>query len=129
MVQWAGCSLVLDRGLDWLSTDNPLQSHALHQPRDSAAGDVKPFALHLSPNRAHAIDHEVLGENPGSLGLQCHIPSRAQRELLRVGPLGDMIVKGGWGDRQNAADRLDPMHTAMILDETDHSLNGRPSSA
>jgi len=36
---------------------------------------------------------------------------------------------GRWGDRQKLADRLDPMDGAMIIDERDHLLNGRSSSA
>jgi len=29
-----------------------------------------------------------------------------------------------WGDRQNRADRLDPMGVAVIVDEGDHGLTG-----
>src|SRR3546814_13733331 len=35
----------------------------------------------------------------------------------------------GWGDRQNPADRLDPIIIPMLINETDHRLNGRSSSA
>jgi hypothetical protein len=38
-------------------------------------------------------------------------------------------VVGRWGDRQHLADRLDPMRLAMIVDERDHGLNRRSSSA
>ena len=35
----------------------------------------------------------------------------------------------GRGDRQNLADRLDPIDIAMLVDEGDHRLSGRSSSA
>src|SRR5436190_13658840 len=38
-----------------------------------------------------------------------------------------MIGRGG--DRQHFADRLDPMDLTVIVDERDHRLNGRSSSA
>jgi hypothetical protein len=36
---------------------------------------------------------------------------------------------GGRGDRQHRADRLDPVGIAMIVDEGDHGLDRRSSSA
>jgi hypothetical protein len=36
---------------------------------------------------------------------------------------------GGRRDRQDLADRLDPIRLAMIVDERDHGLNRRSSSA
>jgi hypothetical protein len=38
-----------------------------------------------------------------------------------------MVGRGG--DRQNLADRLDPVDLAMIIDERDHGLYRRSSSA
>jgi hypothetical protein len=40
-----------------------------------------------------------------------------------------MRMVGAWGDRQNPADRLDPVSSAMIVDERDHGLDRRSSSA
>src|SRR4051812_40500673 len=40
-----------------------------------------------------------------------------------------MGVICGRGDRQHLADRLDPVDGAMLVDESDHFLNGRSSSA
>jgi hypothetical protein len=34
-----------------------------------------------------------------------------------------------WGDRQNPADRLDPISIPMLINKGDHRLNGRSSSA
>ena len=67
VIQRAGHRLIADRSLDGLATDNPLQSQTLHQARYSAAGNIEPVALHLSPDLAHAMDREVLGENPDNL--------------------------------------------------------------
>jgi len=50
------------------------------------------------------------------------------RHLLRISPLGEVIVVGGRGDRQDAADRLDPKSPAMIVDERDRGLYRRSSS-
>jgi hypothetical protein len=40
-----------------------------------------------------------------------------------------MGVVGRGGDRQNLADRLDPMRPKMIVDEGDYGLDRRSSSA
>ena len=40
-----------------------------------------------------------------------------------------MRMIGRWGDRQHPADRLDPIRPAVIVDEGDHGLNRRSSSA
>src|SRR5690606_8202891 len=40
-----------------------------------------------------------------------------------------MIMIGRRGDRQQFADRLDPVITAILIDERDHLRNGRSSSA
>ena len=40
-----------------------------------------------------------------------------------------MVVTGGRGNRQNLADRLDPIGPAIIMDEAGHLLNIRSSSA
>ena len=53
--------------------------------------------------------------------------SSAPRPAGRA-PFGDMGVVGRGGDRQDLADRLDPMRPTMIVDEGDHGLNRRSSS-
>src|ERR1700757_4162958 len=40
-----------------------------------------------------------------------------------------MLMVGGRGNRRDLADRLDPMRLAVIVDERDHGLNRRSSSA
>ena len=106
-----------------------LQAHGSHQPRHRAAGNLDALALQLPPDLAHAIDPEVLLEHAPNLGLQGGVPLRPRRQPGGIGPLGGMGVVGRRGDRQHLADRLDPIRLAVIVDEGDHGLNRRSSSA
>ena len=119
----------LHRRPDRLAADDALKADRPHQARHGAAGDLEALPPQLPPDLAHAIDLEVLGEDAADLGLQGRIPLRPRRQLGGIGPLGDMVVVGRWGDRQHLADRLDPMRLAVIVDERDHGLNRRSSSA
>src|SRR5262245_56819800 len=87
------------------------------------------LAPQLPPDFAHAIDSEVVIEDPAYLGLQGGVTLGSRRSLGRIGTPGDMSVISRRGDRQDSADRLDPMRLAMIVDEGDHGLNRRSSSA
>jgi hypothetical protein len=124
---WRG--LVLHRGADRLAADDALKAELGHQPFDRAARDSKAFAQHLAPDLACAIDLEVLGEDTLDLRFERHVPLRPGRKLLGIGTLSDLIMVGRRGDRQYLADRLDPVRLAVIVDERDHRLNGRSSSA
>jgi hypothetical protein len=77
----------------------------------------------------HAIDPEVLLEHAPDLDLQGRIVPGSAWQPLRVGPPRDMGVIRRRGDRQNLADRLDPVDGAVLVDEGDHGLNRRSSSA
>jgi hypothetical protein len=112
-----------------LSSDNALNIHVLHQPRDSAAGNVETLAAQLVPDLAHAVDAPVLLEDSPDLGAQRLIPVRTIRPPGRIGPLRQMIIVGGWGDRQHIADRLDPVRIPMRVNETHHHFDRRSSSA
>ena len=87
------------------------------------------LAPQLPPDLAHAIDLEVVIENSAYLGLQGDVTLGSRRSLGRISTPGDMSVIGRRGDRQDFADRLDPMRLAVIVDEGDHGLNRRSSSA
>jgi len=106
-----------------------LKAHPAHQPRHGAASDVEAFPPQLPPDLAHAVDAEVLLEHASHFDLQGFIALGPGRQPGRIAPLGDMAVVGGRGDRQHLADRLDPMRLAVIVDEGDHGLNRRSSSA
>lgn len=128
LIERTGCGLVANRGADRLAADSPFKAHFPHQSGDGASGDVEAFPLELPPDLAHAIDAEVLLEDAPHLGLQRLVALPPRRQPGGIVPLGDMVVVGRGGDRQHLADRLDPMRLAVIIDERDHSLNGRSSS-
>ncbi len=86
-------------------------------------------AAELPPDLAHPIDSEVLLPDPPDLRPKPGIPLRAGRETIRNDPAPGVLVIGRWGDRQNPADRLDPMDLAMRVNERDHVLDRRSSSA
>ena len=50
-------------------------------------------------------------------------------QLTRIDAPGDVGAIRRRGDRQNTADRLDPVHSAVLVNEGDHGLNRRSSSA
>ena len=105
------------------------QPHRPHQPSDRAARNIKAFAPQLPPDLAHAIDAKVGIEYAPHLDPERGVPPRSIRQLCRIIALRHMRMVGRWGDRQNLADRLDPMDGAMVVDKRDHLLNGRSSSA
>ncbi|MGY3146408.1 hypothetical protein ACVWYQ_003407 [Bradyrhizobium sp. USDA 3397] len=115
--------------LTGLPRDNPLQTHVPHQSRHRATGYIEAFALELAPDLAHAVDEEVLIEDAPNLDLQRGVVPCARRPLGRIAPFGHMGVVGRGGDRQHLADRLDPMRPTMIVNEGDHGLDRRSSSA
>lgn len=112
-----------------LAADNALNIHVLHQPRDRAASDNKALAAQLVPDLAHAVDAPVLFEDTPDLWPHRLVPARAIRPQGWIGPLGQMIIIGGRGDRQHVADRLDPVRITMRVDETHHHFDRRSSSA
>lgn len=124
----SGC-LGADRGYDRPAADDALQTHGAHQARHCAAGNGVAFAQQLTPYLPHAIDAEVLLECPQCLGHHRGIAPWPRRLPGRVAAAGGMRVVGGWGDRQQLADRHKPACLAMIVDEGNHGLNRRSSSA
>lgn len=121
--------LVADRREDLLAANDALKAEFAHQTGDSAAGDAVPLAPELTPDFAHAVDAEVLLEDPPNLDLQGEVTSRTLGQQGRIPPLGQVIMVGGGGDRQHFADRLDPELRPVIVYEGDHRLSGRSSSA
>ena len=105
----------------------PWKAHVPHQPGDRAARDAEALPPQLPPDLAHAIDAEVLLEYAADLRRVAADPASPQSG--GIGALGGMGMIGRRGDRQDLADRLDPVDLAMIVDEGDHGLNRRSSSA
>ena len=83
----------------------------------------------LPPDLADAVDAEVLLVHAPDLGIRADVAPGAGRQLARIGAPGGVGVIRRRGDRQNAADRLDPVDGAVLVDEGDHGLNRRSSSA
>jgi hypothetical protein len=125
----ARCRFTADGRAHRLAADYPRQAHLAHQPFHGTARDRKALPHHLPPDLAHAVDREVLREYASDLGLEDQILTRPCRQTRWILSLRDVLVVGGWGDRQDTADRLDPIGIAVIVNESDHRRNGRSSSA
>src|SRR5690625_4857876 len=128
MIERTGGRLVASRGLYLLAADHPFQAHAAHQPRHRAAGDREAFALLLPPHLTHPIIAEVLLDATPHLPVQDLILPGARRAAGRIDPTRNMFMIGGRGDRQQPADRLDPVIASLIIDEGDHGMERRSSS-
>ncbi len=129
VIQRTGGRLVADRCPHRLAPDRPLKAHVPHQPGDRAARGAEALPPQLTPDLAHAIDAEVLLEHAPDLDLQIRVAADPVGQPGGIGAPGSMGMIGRRGDRQNLADRLDPVGLAMIVDEGDHGLNRRSSSA
>ena len=129
MVERTGGGLVADRCPQRLAPDRPLKAHVPHQPGNRAARDREAFPPQLPPDLAHAIDAEVRLEHAPDLDLQIRVAADPLGQAGGIGAPGGAGVVGRRGDRQNPADRLDPVGLTMIVDEGDHGLNRRSSSA
>src|SRR3954469_18946526 len=128
-IEWARRGLVADRGPHRLAPHGPLQAHGPHQARHRAAGDPDSLPAELAPDLPDPVDAEVLREDAPDLDGQGRVASGSGRPLAGIsGPSGVGVI-GRWGDRQHAADRLDPVDGAMLVDEGDHGLDRRSSSA
>ena len=67
--------------------------------------------------------------HPPNVAAQLGVPLGASRQLRGIGTPCHLLVVGRRGDRQQPADRLDPVRVAVIVDERDHGLDRRSSSA
>src|SRR4051794_27944545 len=82
VIQRARHRLIADRRPHGLAADRALQAKARHQPLDGAAGNHEAFSPQLPPDLPHAVDAEVLREDPLNLDLQFGVPlARAERLL------------------------------------------------
>ena len=72
------------------------------------------------PDFARTINLQVLLKAPFDLGLELLVTFGAIRQTGRIGELGLIVVERRWGNRQNPANLLDPMISAVIVNEADH---------
>ena len=100
-----------------------------HEPLHGATCDVMPVTPKLMPDLAGPVAPPALAVGRLDLLEILHVLPGTVRGQLGSAGNGGMPVEGRGGDRQNAADRLDPMDLAMLFDERDHLRNGRSSSA
>jgi len=73
----------------------------------------------------HAIRRKVVCEHAGDLGLEGQILPRPRRQACWILSPRDALVVSGWGERLDAAGRLNSIGTAVIVDKRDHRRNGR----
>jgi hypothetical protein len=97
--------------------------------RATVQRDGEALPPQLPPDLAHAIDAEVLLEHASDLDFQIRVAADPLGQAGGIGALAGVGVVGRRGDRQDPADRLDPVGLTMIVDEGDHGLNRRSSSA
>ena len=114
LVERARRSLVTHRGADRFAADNPFEAQFPHQPLHRAAGHVEALALHLTPYLAYSVDPEVLGEDSADLRLQDRIAPGPGRKPGWLSALCGVLMVGGRGNRQNPADRLDPVGLTVL---------------
>ena len=114
-------SFVADCRAHRLTPDYPCEAHLAHQPFHGTARDCKHARIICTQGLAHAIRRKVVCEHAGDLGLEGQI-------LPLPGDRRDALVVSGWGDRLDAAGRLNSIGTAVIVDKPDHRRNGRSST-
>ncbi len=100
-----------------------------HQPFDRAARNILLFSPELMPDLAGPVSAFAFVIDTLDVLQILRVLFRAVRGPLRIPGNGYVTVIGRWGDRQNAADRLDPKLLSVIVNERDHLRNGRSSSA
>ena len=85
--------------------------------------------MQLPPHLAGTVSLAILLPHPLDLRAQRLIPMPARRLACRLGFAAGVLVVRRRGDRQDLADRLDPVGIAVFVDERLYGLNRRSSSA
>jgi hypothetical protein len=96
---------------------------------DRAPGHCQALALHLPPDLVSAVDLHVGLPDPPDVGAQHLVPGHAGRLPRRIELPGGMAPVARRGDLQHLADRLDPEHRLIFIDEIPQDLIRRSSSA
>ena len=121
--QWAWGLLLRNRRVVRFAEDDALNADVLDQPCHNATCQIGPFPDELPLDVPGAVAPPVLFRHTQDLGPQGCVAQGAIRQPGRIGPLCEVTVVGGWGDRQNRADRLDPRRLPMIVNEPDHHFD------
>ena len=118
-----------DRGSYLASTDRSLEAQGAHEALHGAPGDLEAVTLQLVPDLPYTVDLVVVLPDPADLFLKDIIValSRWDTEVIILSSL--LLVLGRRSDRQHAADRLDSVLLAVVVDELCHRFGWRTSSA
>ena len=128
-VQRARRRWIADRRAHDLAADHTAQAEPAHQALDRAAGHRYALAVQLAPDLVGAVDLQVGLPDPFDLRHQDLVASGPRAAQLRPALSGRMAPIARRGDLQHLADRLDPVHVAMLVDEVPQDLSRRSSSA
>lgn len=128
-VQRTRCRDIWNRRANPFAANRALQSQALHQSLDRAAGYTNLLPVHLRPDLVCAVDPHV--GVPDTLNFRAqHVITLDSGAALRwIAKLRSMAPVTRRGNPQNLADRLDPECVAMLIDEGFQDLIRRSSSA
>ena len=124
-----GVRLRLCRGHRCPSAHRADEAHLAHQAAPAAARFAQAFAAHLLPDFAWPIHAMVLVVDPTNDRAQHLVAVGPRRASRRIPLLGLVPTVCRRGDRQQHADRLDPMDLAVGIDERHHHVARRLSSA
>src|SRR5207244_3432498 len=91
------------------------QPHLAHQALGRAASHGHALAVELAPHLAGPVDAVVGLVHAGDVGLQLVVA-----DATPAGPALLGRVVGGGGDLEDLADRLDPVHLAVLFDVGDY---------
>lgn len=107
---------------DRLASHHAMQPHPAHQALDGAASGWDRFSMQLAPDLAATVNAEVLIPDALDFSAQPAIALDSGRRAVRLGFTGLVLVVRRRGNRQDTADRLNPVRLPVIIDELDHHL-------
>ena len=108
------------RGDPGPAPDGPGKAHRAQQARHGAARHADAVPPQLLPDFPGAVDLLVRVIDPLNLAAELIVALRPCGPARRMCPLVPMAMIRRRGDRQHGADRLDPEHGVMVVDELDH---------
>ncbi len=115
-----------ERGPHSFAPQRPVPAVSCHQPLYRAAGHVVAVAAQMQPHLPGSVaGDEALLPGGGDQLNDLRIPQRS----LRAGATARRRGDRGAVLAQHAADRLDPEHIAVLIDERGQNFGGRSSSA
>src|SRR5690606_7999034 len=119
----------LGRDLERPAADGAPKPVGTHEPLDGAASDGNALSAELPPDLFGAVHGEVLLPHATNLRAELLVTLLSVGSQRRIPVPSPVRVVRRRGDRQDIADRLDPVGTAVLVDEHDHHLGRRSSSA